>query len=512
MPKTATMFGSDAYLMQPVMLTDYQLQNSSASRWARYRRYLDFYGGSQWAEQRKPGERRLTVNYARTLIHKHASYLMGKPVQFELVPNGDTPEAITEAASAEEILRHIWDDNGLALLDYDTAVDAAVLGDGAFKITRQPTDPNLLEVSSSRFQVSGSDGQPGTLNLELETSSRVVVRSVDVCNLDAGFGHSDLRELRWVTEQYLMSGESLRQQYGPEFLAAAGLTKTLLLDAAEARVIERWTAQSYEVEVNNVSVIEGPNPYGFIPYLIFPNRSVPRCAWGESDLEDIMTLASELNVRVSVLSQLLQVSGNPVLVLENVEGSDNVRVGPGAVWNLPENSKAYLLEMLKDGGVGLHIQYIELIYRMLHDLTEAPSTGFGRDNAASVHSGIALEIMLHPVLQRVARKRRIWDEILDRRNRMILRLAGLPIHRSRILWGDILPKDRAALVTQESALVASNIHSLRTARKNLGDEQPDLEDVVIAAERQMLGTENHKGIQSPRLSGAFIEGLNRSGG
>jgi hypothetical protein len=99
---------------------------------------------------------------------------------------------------------------------------------------------------------------------------------------------------------------------------------------------------------------------------------------------------------------------------------------------------------------------------------------------------VAIEQLLFPVVQRVNRKRRIWDEALDLRNRMMLALAGLPIHRSKIVWPDVLPKDRAGLVTQEVGLVASSIHSLDTARRNLGDEQPDFENDQIIKERAEL--------------------------
>ena len=48
---------------------------------------------------------------------------MGKPVKFELEPgpNGNEEEALR----AQEALAGMWDDNSLALIDYDAAVDAA---------------------------------------------------------------------------------------------------------------------------------------------------------------------------------------------------------------------------------------------------------------------------------------------------------------------------------------------------------------------------------------------------
>ena len=52
---------------------------------------------------------------------------------------------------------------------------------------------------------------------------------------------------------------------------------------------------------------------------------------------------------------------------------------PGAVWELPERARAYLLDLLQGGGVKLHVEYVDLIYRTLHDLGESPRTRLRRE-------------------------------------------------------------------------------------------------------------------------------------
>ena len=120
-----------------------------------------------------------------------------------------------------------------------------------------------------------------------------------------------------------------------------------------------------------------------------------------------MSVNRDLNSRLSILSHILEVSGNPIAVLENVTDSTGIKVGPGRLWELPKDAKAYLLDLLSGGGVGLHIEYINLLYRVLHDLAEMPRTAFG-DGAGTAKSGVALEIELQPMLQKIARKRAIW--------------------------------------------------------------------------------------------------------
>jgi hypothetical protein len=178
---------------------------------------------------------------------------------------------------------------------------------------------------------------------------------------------------------------------------------------------------------------------------------------------------------------ILELSGNPIAVLENVTESTDIAVMPGAVWELPERAKAYLLDLLQGGGVKLHADYVDLVYRALHDLGESPRTAFGENRAGL--SGVALNVELDPLLKKVARKRLIRGAAYRRRNEMILRILerfaepkiDYAPYRSRIVWGSVLPLDRSRLVEDERALVAAGIHSRRRAADELGVEDPELE-------------------------------------
>ena len=112
--------------------------------------------------------------------------------------------------------------------------------------------------------------------------------------------------------------------------------------------------------------------------------------WGLSDLPPIKEPIRELNRALTQLSMILELSGNPIAVLENVSESTDIAVMPGAVWELPERARAYLLDLLQGGGVKLHADYVDLIYRAMHDLGESPRTAFG-DNRSGL-SGVALNV------------------------------------------------------------------------------------------------------------------------
>jgi hypothetical protein len=165
-------------------------------------------------------------------------------------------------------------------------------------------------------------------------------------------------------------------------------------------------------------------------------------------------------------------------VLENVTEAQDIAVQPGAVWELPERARAYLLDLLQGGGVQLHVDYVNLIYRTLHDLGETPRTAFGESKNLS---GVALNIELDPLLKKVQRKRLIRSAAYQRRNGLVLRIlegqtgVTYPPYRSRVVWGSVVPADRSHLVADERALVAAGIHSRRRAADELGVSDPDAE-------------------------------------
>jgi hypothetical protein len=414
-------------------LTDW-LNGQDAERLTRYREHLDFYEGQQWERRKRPGETRLTLNYARALVRKVASYVYPEPVSFTVQPNEAAGISEELAARAERAINGLAAELDLHGLDFQTLMDASVLGDGAFKVTWD------------------------------QARGRPLVAAVDPSGLWAWTAADNVRDVQRVVQRYHLLADEAQELFSST--ANIGVARTVA-------VVEDWTPARMKIEVGGTTVRDEANPYGWIPYIVFPNIAKPHSLWGESDLVDLLDVCRELNRRMTVLSRILQVSGNPIVVLENVAGSSGIRADEGAVWELPEDSKAYLLDMLAGGGVRLHVEYVEQLYRALFDLAEVPRTAFG--DSQRTLSGVALEVEIQPLVQKVQRKRRIWDSVYRRRNAMLLdlleRFGGLDLGGARqtnVVWGSILPNDRETLVRAESALVASQIHSRRMAMDALG--------------------------------------------
>lgn len=435
-----------------------EVQHRDLDRLRVYRENLDFYNGVQWPGSARPRERRLTFNYAKVLIDKVSTYLMSS-LNFAVDPGGDlAPET---AGRAEEALYRVYQDNNLELLDLETEIDTAILGDGCFKV--------IWDAREARVRVTAPDAQ----------------------GLYAWWVGDDRDQVWRVASRYRLEAAEARELYGQR---PAG---------ARAEVVEVWTAEGFQVWLDGVLARDEANPYGFIPFVIFPNLREPKSFWGISDIPVLRGAAVELNRAMTALSTILELSGNPIAVLENVDKAEDIAVQPGAVWALPPEARAYLLDLLAGGGVRLHIDYIEQIRRTLHDLSESPRTAFG-DTERQL-SGVALEMEMHPLLQKVKRKRLIRSVAYKKRNEMVLRILerftgeSFAPYRSRIVWGPVLPQDRSRLAADERALVGAALHSRRRAMDNLGVQDPEGEIARILEEARMLSEG-----QGP---GSRVEGL-----
>ena len=455
-----------------------QLNRLDIERLRGYRELLDFYHGRQWEERERRGEKRLTFNYTKVFVDKVTSYLMSG-ISFAVDAVSDADEARTKARSAEVALRQVYEDNNLEQLDLETEIDCAILGDAGYKIIW--------------------DGE----------AKKVRVTAPDVQGIYAWWLGDDTSRIWRVASKYSLSAEE------SEFLyQIKPKNKT-------ATIVELWTDAEFELYLDDALLERKPNPYGFIPFVIYPNLREPKRFWGMSDLSPVTESQRELNRAMSQLSRILELSGNPIAVLENVEEAEDIAVKPGAVWTIPEEAKAYLLDLLQGGGVRLHIDYINLLYRTMHDIAESPRAAFGGTERDL--SGVALEIELNPLLQKVRRKRIIRTAVYNRRNRMILNLLeryqgeSFGDNRLRVVWSPVLPQDLSRLVSNEQTLVQSGIHSRRGAMEEVGIEDPENEFKRWLEEREAilkmnksLNARSSRGGEGERALAAEAEGAGES--
>ncbi len=429
-------------------MTDFnpaQLRNMDSDRMQRYIENLNFYKGLHWPQQSR--HRQLVFNYAKISIDKITSFLM-HGFTFTCQPAKESKNALARVREAEAALTRVYRDNNLHQLDYETEIDTAVLGDGCYKVTWDSQE------------------------------NRIRVPSPDVSGVYAWWVGDDLSRIWRVASRYLLRQDEL------EMLHNTKIKKT------SAWVTELWTATEFAMYVDNDLVESKPNPYGFIPFIVFPNVRHPKHFWGHSDIPVIMQPQRELNRAFSQLSRILELSGNPIAVLENVATADDIQVAPGALWTLPEDAKAYLLDLLQGGGIRLHVDYIDHLYRAMHDVSEIPRAAWG--GVEKEMSGAALRIELGSLIQKVVRKLLVRTNTYYRRNAMIMKLLTMYEKQNftdvshRVVWGHVLPQDVERQAMNEQLLVQAGVHSRRTAMEEMNIQDPDEEFERWLEERRKI--------------------------
>jgi hypothetical protein len=433
-------------------------------RLSAYKHNLDFYQGAHW--QTTSRNRQLVFNYAKVSIDKVTSFLM-QGLGFVCYPTGarlslrgaEIPRFTrnklrnlegeeARVKRAEQLLRQVYEHNNLQQLDYETEVDTAILGDGCYKVTWD-TD-----------------------------AKRIRVNAPDISGIFAWWLGDDTSRVWRVASRYTLSQDEIALLYDRS------------IAKSKATITELWTAKTFELYLDNDLIESKPNSYGFIPFIIFPNVNQPKKFWGESDIPVLMQPQRELNRALSQLSRILELSGNPIAVLENIGSAEDIKVQPGALWTIPEDAKAYLLDLLQGGGVRLHVDYIDLLYRSLHDISELPRAAWGgieRDL-----SGSAMRIEMGSLIQKVIRKRTIRTNVYHQRNDMILKLGQRYLGENfdginhRVVWGSILPQDADRQAQTEQLLVQAGVHSRRTAMDEIGIQDPDEEFTRWLEERQKI--------------------------
>ena len=454
-----------------------QLARLDTNRLADYTNNLNFYSGSQW--EKKGRNRQLVFNYAKVAIDKVTSYLM-QGLTFACYPADNTGPEQREGAKArvvhaEHLLRDVYESNNLQQLDWETEIDTAILGDGCYKVIWDPDE------------------------------KRIKITTPDIRGIYAWWLGDDLSNVWRVASRYTLTQDEVTMLYGNEIATPSARNDIekaprndspfVSLRGAQRRsnlvkVTEVWTAKDFELFLDNDRIQSKPNPYGFIPFIIFPNLREPKQFWGTSDIPSIKQPQRELNRAVSQLSRILELSGNPIAVLENVGESEDIEVKPGAVWTIPEDAKAYLLDLLQGGGIRLHIDYIDMIYRCLHDISETPRAAYGGTERDL--SGAAMQIELGSLIQKVTRKRTIRTNAYHQRTDMILRLAAKYMNENldgithRVVWGEILPQDTQRQAQNEQLLVQAGVHSRRTAMDEMGIIDPDEEFTRWLEEREKI--------------------------
>jgi len=334
------------------------------------------------------------VNLCRAIVDKGVSFLFGKDVDFELV-EGETTEA-------EEWLDACWAANRKLTLLQKLALSGAVAGHAFVKILiDQARDyPRLVVLDPATVVVSVAPDDHEHVRgyriqfptLDPETGRPVVLRQLIVP--DGG---------RWlIRDEKAYSGE-------------------------------RW-----------LTVSETVWPYEFPPIVDCQNLPNPHDYWGISDLEDdVLRLNETINFVLSNLVRIVRYHAHPKTWGRGFRADQlDLSVDETIILPSPE-AELRNLEMQSD--LSSSIQLYLRLREAFHEIVRVPEIATGRVQGIGSLSGIALQILYQPLIEKTETKRRLYGDLLVELNRRLLAVGGFgDEHLTALHWPELIPGDPEA--------------------------------------------------------------------
>jgi hypothetical protein len=322
------------------------------------------------------------------------SFLFGQDVSFELVEG--------ERTEAEEWLDACWAANRKLTLLQKLALSGAVAGHAFLKIILEPgrTDPRLVVLDPATVVVTvAPDDHERVLSyriqfptIDAETGRPVVLRQTIVAD-----------GTRWVIrDEKAFSGD-------------------------------RWQV-----------VAETAWPYEFAPIIDCQNLPNPHDYWGVSDLEeDVLRLNDAINFLLSNLVRIVRYHAHPKTWGRGFRAEQlDLSVDETIVLPSPD-AELRNLEMQSD--LGSSIQLYLRLREAFHEIARVPEIATGRVEGVGSLSGVALQILYQPLVEKTQTKRRLYGDLLVETNRRLLAIGGFGDDLMTTLhWPELIPGDPEA--------------------------------------------------------------------
>jgi hypothetical protein len=378
----------------------------------------------------------------RVIVDAGVSFLFGEDVGFSL-------DAEKERNPAEQWLDACWAANRKMTLLGKLGTNGAVCGHAFIKIVLDyeatAPYPRLIVLDPANVIVRWDDD-------DIEQVRRYIIQWKGI---DASSGMP-------VSKRQVMS----RQDNG----------SWLVVDYVrpEGQQGGRWT------EIDSVVW-----PYTWPPMIDCQNIPVPNEFWGEPDIPvDIINLNKSRNFTLSNWSRIIKLQAHQRLWGKGFR-ADQVKMGPEDIFII--EAEQGLLSSIDptDSQAGLDV-FDRRLDEAIHEASRTPAIATGKLESTGPLSGVALQILYGPLVQKTTMKRRTYGDMLVELNRRLLELGGYgPKNVVSITWAEIVPQDmlteRQAL-TQDAAL---GIVSRDTLAQKLGYDW--------AVEEQKLNAESGDG-------------------
>ena len=400
------------------LISEGNLTNEETLFLKRIKEAWNFYEGYHWEGIDDLDTPQVTFNYCRPFVNKFVSFEFGKGF------NITTPVEI--------------EDEGVTINDHKIEINLDTDGDGQLSDVEIKKEYRIREKTESDFLLQvWSDNNKDILITELGQTKSITgeawvkVQYEGIDDLNDPFEEYPNGRIRLsvLPTQFVFPRfndhdkdklESLLIMYPIRTERNTGL---LMKRTVETTILykEFWTDTEIVVYEGGVEVDRMENPYGFIPFVQIKNFPIAGRTRGVGDLDDIIPLNVELNVKKSDVSEIIDYHSAPITLVYGAK-IGNLEKGANKVWGgLPKDAKVENLEL--NGNLSASAIYISDVKTSMCEIAGIPETVLGGASAISNTSGVALQYMNLPLIERTRIKRSCTSSGLQRVNKMILFLG-----------------------------------------------------------------------------------------
>jgi hypothetical protein len=421
-------------------------------------------------------------NRCAPIVDKGVSFLFGKTLGIEAVEETVEPET-----EIQEFVEKLWgdDDDRMTILS-KLAINGAVCGQAFLRLipASGPMDAPRLVVMDPMLvrMVTPPDDYELILAFLIEYPTvadwqrRQVISRVDPDGFAALAGDADLDDT-WTISNYLRKGQA-----GSWF--AVGEPET-------------W-------------------PWPFPPIFTCQNLPNPNEPWGIPDLTpDLINQNKVLNFIQSNTSRILKFHAHPKTYATGLTASQ-INIGVDDLICLPSpDAKLANLEMQSD--LASSLNFANGIRSDMDEQSRVPAVALGRlqELPRGNISGVALQLLFQPLLEKTTQKQRLYGKLIREVTRAALVVAGkIPLERFddypiELRWQDLLPVDN--LAAAQTALVLKQLGvSDSTILAQLGyDPDDELEKSQAEDARKLINFSRGQGLP-PSPESASSESAARS--
>lgn len=505
-----TLDSTPSYLLDPV-LSSGELSTKQKEDLENQIRAWNFYKGYHWEELPEQDKPEITVNYCRKFVDKYVAFELGNSFTITVNKKLDEEVLTEDGETLLDYLNNVWVNNN----QYDLTVEIGQM--------KAITARAWVQV---RFEEPGEFEDPfgfypkGRIRLLLHNSKTVF----------ADYDEHDKTKLVKLTLMYYY-----------DTYTSVGLTRRPTLTKVQYKQV--WTKDSCVVTDNGVSKTY-PNRYGIIPFVQIKNLSDADTTWGRGDLDDIIPLNMEVNLKKSDISEIIEYHSAPITIVYGAK-IGSLEKGANKMWGgIPKDAKVQNLEMQSE--LGASRAYVDDTKEEMCQIASVPSQSLGGATAISNTSGVALQYINLPLIEQVKIKRQNTQSGIEAINRLIILISeieGLIEHptsvtittkeedevtgeiiettetvpvsnkefyTTEVRLQDTLPKDMLLELQQIQMEMKMGLEDRRGALIRLKREDPEARIKAIDKDRaehpDVYGINPQMGEQDPQLNSGFTNG------